>query len=90
MPYVSSQSDVRSARQVVMPTLDTSYKLRLAKKHYAQSAKRHRADELRALNTALDKIVRGSRNIETRKANVAEVKRAVKSVLRALNVTRSF
>ena len=82
----TNQSDVRSARQVVFPVLNTSYKLRVAKKHYLASAKSHRAEELRALNTALDKVVRGSRNIETRRANVAEVKRAVKSLLRAMNI----
>jgi hypothetical protein len=87
---VSNQSDVRSARQVVMPLLNTSYKLRLAKKHYNASAKSHRNQELAALNAALDKVIRGSRNIETRRANVAEVKRAVVSVLRALNLKASF
>jgi len=86
----TNQADVRSARLVVFPVLNTSYKLRIAKKHYAASAKSHRAAELAALSTALDKIVQGSRNLETRKANVAEVKRAVKSILRAQNMTRSF
>lgn len=86
----TNQSDVRSARQVVFPVLNTSYKLRIAKRHYVAEAKKHRAEELAALNTALEKIERGSRNIETRRANCAEVKRAVTSLMRALNIKADF
>lgn len=76
----------RRSSEVVHPRLDTSYKLRDAKQHYQASAKQHRTQEVAALDTALAAIVRGSRSKETRQKNADEVKRAVKAILRALNV----
>lgn len=85
MAIRTNQGDVRKAGQVVFPVLDTSYKLRLAKKHMLASARSHRKEELSALETVLGKMVTGSRQRSVREANATEVRRVVKSLLRAQN-----
>jgi hypothetical protein len=85
MPYTIKVDESVPAKssQVLHPVLNTSFKLRDAKKHYTLSAKAHRKEEIAALDAALAAIVRGSRSKETREKNASEVKRAVKSILRA-------
>jgi hypothetical protein len=86
MTIRTNQIGVRKASEVYHPQLNTSYKLKDAKRHYLDSAKAHRKQELQAFEAVLKKIVTGSRSKDTRQANVDEARRAVKSVLRAMNI----